>query len=101
MKCCKGSGSRWLSGRTSDEGPILLLAFACARLDDFRDGYDLSFVTDVEVEDRVHHLVDHSVELVLRDIDAVEAAREIHILIAAQHIDLTDEAPQVVGGHPA
>ena len=34
--------------------------------------------------------MNHRVELVLRDIDAVETAREIRILVAAQHVDLTD-----------
>jgi hypothetical protein len=62
-----------------------------ARLDDFRDGHDLGFVADVEVEDHVHHLVDHSVLLILWDIDAIEATREIHILVTPQHIDLADK----------
>jgi len=42
----------------------------------------------------VHHLVNHSVELVLRDVDLIEAAREIHLLVAAKHIDLAQADPR-------
>jgi hypothetical protein len=38
----------------------------------------------------LHHLVDHRVELVFRDIDAIKTAREVHVLITAQYVDLAD-----------
>jgi hypothetical protein len=38
--------------------------------------------------------------LVLRDIDAIEAAREVRVLVTAQYVDLTDEALDDLGGHP-
>ena len=43
------------------------------RLDDFRDGHDLGLVADLEIQDHVHHLVDYGVELVPRDLDAIQA----------------------------
>ena len=72
-----------------------------ARLDDARDGYYLALFADREIDDHVHHLMDHRVELVLRDADAIEAAGEIHVLIAAQDINLADKAPRVEVRHPA
>jgi hypothetical protein len=63
------------------------------RLDDLRDSHDLGLITDREIQHHVHHFVDHGVELVPRDIDAIEAAREIRILVAAQDVNLTDKCP--------
>ena len=48
----------------------------------------------------VHDFVNH-VELVAWDIDAIETSREIHVLVTTQHVDLADDAPYVIGGHPA
>jgi hypothetical protein len=72
-----------------------------ARLNDARDHHYLGLLGHRDSKHHVHYLVNHRVELVLWNIDAIEATREVYILIAAQHIDLTDEAPQVIGGHPA
>jgi uncharacterized Zn ribbon protein len=55
-----------------------------------RDGDDLGLIANMEIQHNVHHLVNHRVELVLRDIDAIEATGEIRILIAAQKVDLAD-----------
>lgn len=43
------------------------------RLDNFRDGHHFSLIADAKIQDHVHHFVDNSVELVLRDIAAIEA----------------------------
>src|SRR5215471_2184202 len=54
---------------------MFLLALACARLDHFRDGCYLALVSDREIQDHVHHFVDHRVELVALAINTIETAR--------------------------
>ena len=52
----------------------MLLAPVCARLNNFRDSYHLALLGNREVEHHVQHLVDHRVELILRNVDAIQAA---------------------------
>jgi len=52
---------------------MFLLALACAWLDELRDGCALALVSDREIQDHVHYFVDHRLELVTPDIDAIEA----------------------------
>ena len=54
----------------------------------------LTLLGNWKVEHHAHHLVNHRVELVLRDVDLIEAAREIHLLVAAKHIDLAQADPR-------
>ena len=39
--------------------------------------------------------MDHRVELIARDIDVIEAAREIRVLVTTQHVDLADKGRRV------
>ena len=80
---------------------LLLLPTPRAGLDDFRDGHDFGFLSNRNVEHHVNHLMNHGVELLLWDADAIEAPGELLVLVTAQHVDLADEAVYVVGRRPA
>jgi hypothetical protein len=72
------------------------------RLNNTRDGNHFALLGYRQIDDHVHHFVDHGVELIaLNAVSAIEAAREVRVLITTQDVNLTDQALGVKVGHAA